>query len=86
MLRDHQCRSGASPLSARKRSRRCSAGYFTGYRLAARPHQRRADHAGTGNLRAVLQQRLSATEIGSDTLHEVAALIDEAAQKIERLK
>ena len=39
-----------------------------------------------GNLKAVLQQTLGAGEIDGDTLHEVAALIDEAAQKIERLK
>jgi DNA-binding PadR family transcriptional regulator len=39
-----------------------------------------------GNLKAVLQQKLGAGEIDGDTLHEVAALIDEAAQKIERLK
>ena len=38
-----------------------------------------------GNLKAVLQQKLGAGEIDGDTLHEVAALIDEAAQKIERL-
>jgi DNA-binding PadR family transcriptional regulator len=39
-----------------------------------------------GNLQAVLQQKLGAGEIDGDTLHQVAALIDEAAQKIERLK
>ncbi|MES1976378.1 MAG: PadR family transcriptional regulator [Pseudomonadota bacterium] len=39
-----------------------------------------------GNLKAVLQQKLGEEEIDGDTLHEVAALIDEAAQKIERLK
>nr|WP_299909797.1 PadR family transcriptional regulator [Sphingomonas bacterium] len=39
-----------------------------------------------GNLKAVLQQKLGAGEIDGDTLHQVAALIDEAAQKIERLK
>ncbi len=39
-----------------------------------------------GNLRAVLGNRLSGDEVDLDTLHAVAALIDEAAQKIERLK
>lgn len=39
-----------------------------------------------GNLRQVLQQRLTADEVDADTLHEVAALLDEVAQKIERLK
>jgi DNA-binding PadR family transcriptional regulator len=42
---------------------------------------RRAMH----NLRSVLQERLSSAEVNSDTLHEVAAILDEAAQKIERL-
>ncbi len=38
-----------------------------------------------GNLRAVLQNRLSSDDVTAETLHDVAALIDEAAQKIERL-
>ena len=38
-----------------------------------------------GNLRAVLQNRLTAEGVDSDTLHDVAAILDEAAQKIERL-
>ena len=38
-----------------------------------------------GNLRAVLQNRLSGEDVTAETLHDVAALIDEAAQKIERL-
>lgn len=37
------------------------------------------------NLRAVLQNRLSAGSVESDTLHEVAAILDEAARRIERL-
>lgn len=37
-----------------------------------------------GNLRAVLQNRMDG-EIGSETLHDIADLIDEAARKIERL-
>ncbi|MEN2786520.1 PadR family transcriptional regulator [Sphingomonas qilianensis] len=39
-----------------------------------------------GNLRHVLQQRLMAGELDADRLHDVAALLDEVAQKIERLK
>ena len=39
-----------------------------------------------GNLRQVLQHRLTTEEVDADTLHEVAALLDEVAQKIERLK
>lgn len=39
-----------------------------------------------GNLRQVLQQRLGAEDVAGETLHEVAALLDEVAQKIERLK
>ena len=38
-----------------------------------------------GNLRAVLANRLTADDVTTDTLHDVAALIDEAARKIERL-
>ena len=38
-----------------------------------------------GNLRAVLQNRLTGDDVTADTLHEVAALLDEVAQKIERL-
>ncbi|MFM9977796.1 MAG: PadR family transcriptional regulator [Sphingomonadaceae bacterium] len=38
-----------------------------------------------GNLRAVLQDRLGADDVSMDTLHDVAALLDEVAQKIERL-
>ena len=37
-----------------------------------------------GNLRNVLQQRLGG-EVPQDTLHAITAIIDEAAQKIERL-
>ena len=59
-------------------------------RLAAvGEHRERADRApirrAMGNLRQVLHHRL-ATEDDADTLHEVAALLDEVAQKIERLK
>lgn len=39
-----------------------------------------------GNLRQVLQHRLMREDVNEDTLHDVAALIDEVAQKIERLK
>lgn len=38
-----------------------------------------------GNLRAVLQNRLSAEGVEAETLHDVAAILDEAARKIERL-
>lgn len=38
-----------------------------------------------GNLRQVLQHRLSADDVEMETLHQVAAILDEAAQKIERL-
>lgn len=38
-----------------------------------------------GNLRQVLLNRLGRRDIDADTLHAVVALIDEAAQKIERL-
>ena len=38
-----------------------------------------------GNLRAVLMNRLGDRDLDEPTLHAVVALIDEAAQKIERL-
>ena len=38
-----------------------------------------------GNLRAVLQNRLTGDDVTAETLHDVAAILDEAAQKIERL-
>ena len=39
-----------------------------------------------GNLKSALQDRLGGEDVDADTLHEVAAIIDEAVQKIERLK
>ncbi len=38
-----------------------------------------------GNLREVLVDRLNTGEVDEATLHQIVALIDEAAQKIERL-
>ena len=38
-----------------------------------------------GNLRETLQIRLGRDDVSAETLHAVTALIDEAAQKIERL-
>ena len=38
-----------------------------------------------GNLRQVLMNRLGDRDLDGDTLHDIVALIDEAAQKIERL-
>ena len=38
-----------------------------------------------GNLRAVLLNRLDREGVQTETLHEVAAILDEAARKIERL-
>ena len=38
-----------------------------------------------GNLRAVLQHKLGDGERDVDTLHRIAAILDEAAQRIERL-
>lgn len=39
-----------------------------------------------GNLRTVLLDRLGREGVQSETMHEVAAILDEAARKIERLK
>jgi DNA-binding PadR family transcriptional regulator len=38
-----------------------------------------------GNLREALQHRLSRDDVTAETLHEAAALLDEVAQKVERL-
>ena len=38
-----------------------------------------------GNLRAVLANRVTSDSVTSETLHDIAAMLDEAAQKIERL-
>ena len=38
-----------------------------------------------GNLRTVLIDRLGRDGVQSETMHEVAAILDEAARKIERL-
>jgi DNA-binding PadR family transcriptional regulator len=38
-----------------------------------------------GNLRAVLVNRLDREGVQSETLHEIAAILDEAARRIERL-
>jgi DNA-binding PadR family transcriptional regulator len=52
----------------------------------------RARHSGgpvrraMRNLKAALGERLGAEDVDSDTLHQVAAILDEAVQKIERLK
>ena len=50
----------------------------------------RADRApvrrAMGNLRMAVQERLYREDVSDDWVHAVAALIDEVAQKIERLK
>ena len=38
------------------------------------------------NLGVALRSRVARGDISEDTIHEAAALIDELAQKIERLK
>ncbi|WP_374942257.1 PadR family transcriptional regulator [Sphingomonas sp.] len=60
-------------------------------RLAAvGAHRERTDAApvrrAMGNLRQALQDRLGRGDLSDDTLHDVVALIDAVAQKIERLK
>jgi DNA-binding PadR family transcriptional regulator len=59
-------------------------------RLAQVGEQRHRGDAGPvrramGNLRAVLRDRLDAGSMGPDAAHGIAAILDEAAQKIERL-
>lgn len=59
-------------------------------RLSAVGEERQRTDGGSvrramGNLRNVLMNRLGERDIDEETLHQVVALIDEAAQKIERL-
>jgi DNA-binding PadR family transcriptional regulator len=50
-------------------------------RAGGRPIQR-----AVGNLLSALWHRVTADDMGEDRLHEIAAILDDAAQKIERLK
>lgn len=50
-------------------------------RAGKRPIQR-----AVGNLLSALWHRVSADDMGEDRLHDIAAILDDAAQKIERLK
>jgi DNA-binding PadR family transcriptional regulator len=38
-----------------------------------------------GNLKTVLMNRLGREQVGTDTLHQITAILDDAAQRIERL-
>jgi DNA-binding PadR family transcriptional regulator len=53
-------------------------------------HQRKAGGApikrAVRNLLAALWHRVTREDAGEDTLHDIAAILDEAAQKIERMK
>lgn len=53
-------------------------------------HREKVDGApirrAMGNLRQALQDRLGRGEVTADTLHDVAALIDEVAQRVERFR
>jgi DNA-binding PadR family transcriptional regulator len=52
-------------------------------------HHARTDagpiHRARANLRTALHHRLAGPDVDSETLHAVAAILDDAAQKIERL-
>ncbi len=52
-------------------------------------HRARTDggpiHRAKANLRAAIHHRLAGPDIDVETLHAVAAILDEAAQKVERL-
>src|SRR5688572_5641743 len=50
-------------------------------RAGGRPIQR-----AVGNLLSALWHKVTADDTGEERLHEIAAILDEAAQKIERLK
>jgi hypothetical protein len=38
-----------------------------------------------GNLKTVLMNRLGREQVGAETLHQITAILDDAAQRIERL-
>jgi DNA-binding PadR family transcriptional regulator len=50
-------------------------------RAGGRPIQR-----AVGNLLSALWHRVTAEDMGEERLHEIAAILDDAAQRIERLK
>jgi DNA-binding PadR family transcriptional regulator len=50
-------------------------------RAGGRPIQR-----AVGNLLSALWHRVTAEEMSEDRLHDIAAILDEAAQRIERIK
>ncbi|MEY4501972.1 MAG: hypothetical protein RIS52_1862 [Pseudomonadota bacterium] len=101
LLRDMELTAEANSEGARKRFEITHAGtvHLTERtlevdaamaKLAAMGLQReRTDGASVrramGNLREVLEQRLARDDVNTEMLHDVAGLIDEAAQKIERL-
>jgi hypothetical protein len=53
-------------------------------------HQRKAGGAPVGravaNLMSALWHRIRHGDVDEDQLHEIASILDEAAQRIERLK
>jgi DNA-binding PadR family transcriptional regulator len=60
-------------------------------RLEGHGHSRRKGNAppigrAIGNLMSALSQRVSRDGINEELMHEIAAILDEAAQRIERLK
>jgi DNA-binding PadR family transcriptional regulator len=50
-------------------------------RAGGRPIQR-----AVGNLLSALWHRVTAEEVSEDRLHDIAAILDDAAQRIERIK
>ena len=77
----------ARPISPRRprRSRLCSSGSRISAATSARPAAPPIKRA-VGNLLSSLWHRVTREDIDEETLHKIAAILDEAAQKIERLK
>ena len=78
-------RAASISKSARRRSRRCSSGCATSSRASpsmAGPAIGRA----VRNLMTALSHRVGRDGLDDDLLHEIAAILDEAAQRIERVK
>ena len=87
-----RARPSRSPLTARtisprrkRRSRICSGGSRRSAATSARPAAPPIKRA-VGNLLSSIWHRVTREDMDEGTMHKIAAILDEAAQKIEQLK
>ena len=69
----------------RTRSRSCSSGSRSSRRAKAAPPVPAIGRA-VKNLMTALSHRVGRDGLDDDLLHEIAAILDDAAQRIERIK